>query len=178
MGSDSEAALSVTTRGDMAKHKVMITGHRPHKLGGYGENPTRSKIEKRLKKLLKKLKKNHTKKLVVISGMALGVDQWWASIALDLEIDVDAYIPFKGQESRWPERAQKHYRDLLKRCRKVKVSCTGGYAGWKMQRRNEDMVAAADACVAVWDGSKSGTGNCVAHIHTKGKPLKIINPND
>jgi uncharacterized phage-like protein YoqJ len=112
----------------------------------------------------------------VISGMALGVDQWWAKAALDLGIPYHAYIPFKGQESRWPEQSVKGFEHLLLNAKDMKIVCEGGYAPWKMQKRNEAMVDDAEVCVAVWDGTKGGTGNCVEYIIKQGKPLFLIDP--
>lgn len=59
----------------------MITGHRPQKLGGFKPNPTQTWVRAKLRKTLAEAKKQHPE-IEVISGMALGVDQWWAEEAL------------------------------------------------------------------------------------------------
>ena len=82
--------------------KIMITGHRPSKLGGYGTNPIRTKINNWMHTTLTECKKKWPN-IEVISGMALGVDQWWAHQARLLQIPFHAYVPFKGQEGRWPQ---------------------------------------------------------------------------
>lgn len=38
------------------------------------------------------------------------------------------------------------------------------------------MVDLADMVIAVWDGSKGGTGNCVQYAQKKGKEFIRINP--
>ena len=160
--------------------KVMITGHRPGKLGGYNpENPQRQQLEAKFDEILDRAiiaanKKNQT--VVAISGMALGCDQWWANQAIAKSLEVHAYIPFEGQESRWPESAKQYYHALLKHCTRILVSCSGIYAPWKMQKRNRDMVDNSDYCIAVWDGSNGGTANCISYIMQKRKPLLIIDP--
>src|SRR3546814_16271306 len=59
----------------------------------------------------------------------------------------------------------------------VVVGGPGGYAAWKLQKRNEWMVDHADELVALWDGSRSGTGNCVAYANTSGKPVVNLWPS-
>lgn len=71
---------------------VSFTGHRPDKLGGYKlPNPTYLKVCRDINWLLKEL--NPEK---IISGMALGVDQWAAHIAYKLGTPFVAAIPFEG----------------------------------------------------------------------------------
>lgn len=144
------------------------TGHRPDKLGGYT-----AALDMRLQVLAMRALREHAPALVV-SGMALGWDVALASAAVRLDIPFIAAIPFEGQESRWPESSQYRYRQLLKQAAGVEIVCTGGYAGWKMQRRNEWMVGLVDAdgvMLALWNGSDGGTANCVRYAERVGKPV-------
>lgn len=155
---------------------VMLTGHRPNKLGGYStNNPVQKRIRKRLTKILSGLGHKEAK-LGVISGMAIGADQIWAEVAVELGIPFSAYMPFKGQESKWPELSQQKYRKLLDKAYHAKFVNDGEYAVWKMQKRNEAMVDDADLCIAVWDGTSGGTANCVEYIIKSGKPCYCLNP--
>ena len=52
--------------------KVMITGHRPKKLGGYQINPTQTKIKTWLTKVILSGREKYDN-FEIISGMALGV---------------------------------------------------------------------------------------------------------
>lgn len=157
--------------------KIMITGHRPQKLGGFGSSPTQIAIKAKLHEILTRaIKKYGKENIEIISGMALGVDQWWCEAAQELGLDVAAYIPFPGQESNWPESSKRHYVALLSKCKRVKVCCQGSYSARKMQIRNEVMVDNADVCVAIWDGSSGGTGNCVHYIRGVEKPFLIVDP--
>ena len=45
-----------------------------------------------------------------------------------------------------------------------------------MQKRNEYMVDLADRVIAVWDGSKGGTANCVKYAEKVGKEIIRIEP--
>ena len=157
--------------------KIMVTGHRPPKVGGYGPSPTQDWIREQLRDVLSRAKTKHPN-IEVISGMALGVDQWWAEIGLSMGCKVKGYVPFLKQHHAWPKESQEHYLSILQKIgRENIVLCSeGDYSAIKMQIRNERMVDDADFCVAVWDGSSGGTGNCVRYIKTAGKPMYWINP--
>lgn len=151
---------------------LAVTGHRPHKLGGYsGNHPLRQAVRQQLQDLLFAQQPE-----MVISGMALGVDQDFAELALALRIPLIAAVPFRGQESVWPAAAQEHYRALLAQASDVTYVSTGGYAAWKLQRRNEWMVDHCDQLIAVWDGSAGGTANCVAYATANARDLIRIDP--
>lgn len=145
---------------------VAATGHRPDKLGGYSDD-----IALRLGVIANRwlLEQNYID--YAISGMALGWDQAVAHQCITLGIPFDAYIPFKGQEQRWPQSAKNHYEYLLAMARRVKVVSEGGFAGWKMQARNEAMVDTCTHVLALWNGSASGTGNCILYAQTQMKPI-------
>ncbi len=150
---------------------VAFTGHRPEKLGGYDDlNPIRDELQARLAIRLNALVEAQSKNprrvlgappVRCISGMALGFDQWAAEVCIRLGIPFLAAVPFIGQERRWPTRAQHHYRGLIERSSGVHVVCAGGYAPWKMQKRNVWMVDHCNLLIAAWDQSAGGTANCV-----------------
>ena len=47
-----------------------------------------------------------------------------------------------------------------------------------MEIRNQYMVDNSDCTIAVWDGSRGGTGNCVKDAVKAGNEIIRINPND
>lgn len=145
---------------------VAGTGHRPEKLGGYTEA-----VATRLLDLARAVLVRHAPSKV-ISGMALGWDTALALAALDLGIPLVAAVPFAGQERKWPVLAQEVYRAILARA-EVVVVCEGGYAPWKLQKRNEWMVDNAQALIALWDGSDGGTANCIRYAAPLG--IRIVN---
>ena len=151
---------------------VAITGHRPGRpsMGGYNlPNPTYVYVCQQIEKKLLELKPDK-----VISGLALGVDQYAAHIAMKLDIPVLAAIPFEGQEKKCPEKSQRIYHKLLSKCaEKIHVS-PPGYTKSKMQLRNKWMVDQCDILIAIWDGSEGGTKNCLDYAHTVKKPEEII----
>ncbi len=150
-----------------------FTGHRPDKLGGYNvPNPIYIHVCQQIEKALKELKPDK-----IISGMALGVDQWAAYIAHKLEIPFIAAIPFAGQESAWPQRSQTTYRHLLKLASEQVIVSPGKYNRQKMQIRNEWMCDRCDKLIAVYNGDTSGgTFNCVQYAIGAGKDIYYIDP--
>jgi uncharacterized phage-like protein YoqJ len=151
---------------------IAFSGHRPPKLGGYHlPNPTYNYVCQQIEKTLQELQP-----IKVISGMALGIDQWAASIAHKLGIPFIAAIPFAGQEGAWPEESQRIYRSLLNKADDAIFICEGGYEAIKMQIRNQWMVNNCNKLIAVWDGTPGGTGNCVQYAKSVNKDIIYINP--
>lgn len=181
---------------------LAVTGHRPDKLGGYSPSPLQDHVRAGLKDVLENVGyhtcdcgKSYWGRMSdlclcgemragtvsyateVISGMALGVDQWFAEICIGLGIPFTAAVPCDGHESRWPAESQAHYRALLQKAHYVRVVSPGPYAPWKMQRRNEWMVDNSEMLVAVWDGSAGGTANCVRYARQVGREIWRVDPS-
>lgn len=153
-----------------------VTGHRPEELpGGYDpSSPERIDLIKRIKAMV--FSRNPA---LVLSGMALGVDQYVCEICLSLGIPYVAVVPFVGQESRWPPAAQAEYKELLKTAIEVVVTDdTPGYEPWKMELRNHYIVDRCDELLAVFNGSPGGTANTVLYAQSIGKPLIIMPPEN
>jgi len=144
---------------------VGVTGHRPDKLGGYGDDVFQ-KLVKTASIYLVKVSADR-----VLQGMALGWDQACAVAAINLGIPVTAAIPFMGQEKQWPAGSQKKYFEILDKCQTMVQVCEPGYAPWKMQKRNEYMVDRSDRMAALWDGSEGGTFNCVQYARKQDKQI-------
>ena len=89
------------------------TGHRPKKLGGYSVE-----VADKLRDLARKVM-DRVRPDTVISGMALGWDTALAEVAIERKIHLIAAVPFRGQESAWPEKSQRHYRWLLEQADQI-----------------------------------------------------------
>lgn len=149
------------------------TGHRPSKLGGYGPSPIQVAVRAGIRR---ELRIRDPETLEVISGMALGFDQWLFEEALALDIPVTAAVPFEGQENMWPAESQRHYRDLLARAWRVEVISPGGYSAAKMHIRNHWMVDNSTLLLSAWDGSPGGTAECLAYARSKGREIVPVWP--
>lgn len=144
---------------------IAATGHRPDKLGGYNSFVTRE-LQRLAEKELFARKPN-----TVITGMALGWDQAVGWAAKSLKIPFHAYIPFAGQELKWPPASQDAYRELLSYAGEIVVCSPGGYEARKMHIRNERMVDVCDELLALWNGTAGGTASCIAYARKRGRPV-------
>lgn len=153
----------------LLKPVLAATGHRPGKLGGYG-TATNDRLVRLAAGFLGPIR---TEVDHVISGLAMGWDMAWAEGAINLGIPVLAAVPFPGQERRWQPEEQERYRRLLSRCWRVQNICLkwdwGAY-----RKRNRWMVDNSDKLIALWDGSKGGTGHCVRYADATGKPIQNL----
>ncbi|KKM98507.1 hypothetical protein LCGC14_1157220 [marine sediment metagenome] len=158
-----------------------ITGHRPKKLYGYDDAcPGNLFIINAMGEFFKEHWPNK-----VITGMALGADQWAAQWCIKLEIPFIAAVPTEGQENMWPEESKKKYQWLLERASTI-VIVTPTNPGTKldltlsakMQKRNEWIVDHSDSMLSVFGGYAGGTRNCLEYAKEKEKHIDIINPGD
>lgn len=154
--------------------RVCITGHRPNKLGGYSpHNPMKYKIQGFVASYLTSLRTQGYEP-TLLTGMAIGVDQWAAEKAIELSVAFEAFLPCKGQESRWPPLAQETYRELLIKSSQSILVYDGDYTSNPgcMRERNLRMLKTCDMVLAFWDGSNNGgTAHCVATAVAMGLPI-------
>jgi uncharacterized phage-like protein YoqJ len=141
-----------------------VTGHRPPKLGGYSDNVFTNLIHLAHDALIEH------KIEYVITGMALGWDQAVAQACVLYDISFHAVIPCEDQASKWPDVSKIRWNQLIMRAETVHSMGTV-YTYNSMQDRNEYMVNKASNILALWDGSSSGTGNCIRYAEGKGIPI-------
>lgn len=161
-----DAVTRINETIDLDWKAVHFTGHRPNKLDGYDPYSAgnrqmllvlRSIIEQKIQEGVR----------VFITGMALGIDMWAARIVLALkpantQIELHAYIPCAGQDSRWHTDSKKEYADILSKADVVYYVDENPYTSPScMHQRNEAMIASSNETIAVWDGSLGGTGGTV-----------------
>lgn len=110
-----------------------------------------------------------------MSGMAPGWDWAFAWASWLLGIPFIAAVPFEGQESKWPPNTQVAYRIILDKAARVEVVSPGGYAAWKLHKRNEFVVDHCTRIAAMWDGVKSGgTWNTVRYAQNLERPIDCL----
>lgn len=143
------------------------TGHRPSKLYDGYSNETIEKLINVAQEKLVELEPD-----ITINGGALGWDTAFAIASIRLGIPTKSYIPFIGQEKKWPEKSRKIYNRILEKSLEVKIICVGEYCPSKMQTRNEAMVNDSDLILALWDGSSGGTKNCIDYANKLKKPVE------
>ena len=108
----------------------------------------------------------------VITGMALGYDQWVAHICIKNNIKYIAAIPFIGQEKLWRASDIIRYNNLLEKAYDKIVVCDGEYAAWKLMKRNEYIVNNCNLLISAYNGQGTGgTAACVKYANKIGRTI-------
>ncbi len=155
------------------------TGHRPNRQSMNHEysmhGPVSTYIKSQIRRFLEEEKPTQ-----IISGMAIGYDQILAITSLEMNIPVIAAVPFRGQESKWPERSQNLYRQILADPNvTVREISEPGYSVDKMFIRDHYMVDNADTILACWDKlAYGGTYKTIQYAKSLKKRILFINPCD
>ena len=136
--------------------RVVVIGHRPPELGGYGENPVAAGVRARLVEILRGLHKVHPD-LVVLTGLGLGAEQLGAQAAAAADVPYIAVLPFPDPDSVWPTASRATFKLLVDAAAETvvlspKKPATKQAAGMAIGKRNSWLVAHADAALVVWDG--------------------------
>lgn len=179
------------------KKSLCFTGHRPNKLFGYDWHTEKNKKLMNLlfKNIIYNIKNNNVN--TFISGGALGIDMMSFYIVNyiknkhNIRLKNILALPFKNQGIKWNDTDIKklnYYKKIadevifVDECELIKYNNNlNGYGNYhisKMQKRNEFMVDLSDIVLAVWNGSKSGTKNCIDYANKNNKILKIIDPRE
>lgn len=176
--------------------RICFTGHRPDSLFGYDLEDNRYKLlERAIKRTLFTIMKDKEEKYHFIFGGAIGVDQMtfdivsFVGLVLQRDMVLEVATPFINQYVKWNEDNIKTYKKQLQLADvithvdrldeyKIKGCIEDIYYPAKMQKRNMYMVDNSDIVIAVWNGDKGGTGNCVQYAKKLGKKIIYINPRD
>lgn len=158
-----------------------FTGHRPEKL--YGYDPFSEGNYKMLTELREIIIDHIETKEVntFITGMALGIDTWAARLVIKLKetyphIKLVAAVPCANHSNRWNQESKDEWQLIIDKCDEVHYVSKEEYTHWCMQDRNKWMVDNSNYVIAVWDGSKGGTANCVNYALKKDKEIKVLKP--
>lgn len=159
--------------------KVMVTGHRPNRLcGSYAQNhPVRCNLRSFFDAALSDLKRYYEKtefKLEVISGLALGVDSDFASVALNQNIPLHAYIAGPWQASRWSQTDRLLFQRFLSEAKTVWTA----ESHYDVPRpvlyikRDHKMALDCSSAFAIFDGVENGgTFETIKMLEKYNKPV-------
>lgn len=166
--------LRASLRGDPGNKwtRVALTGHRPQHMS----SEARDWVQQTLPAILDRLRREHQTS-VVISGMALGADTWWAQAAVASSTPLWAYVPCPGQTDPWPNVADRDKWHRLMDTAERTVIIAEQYHPRVMFARNELMFRDADLVVAVHDPRKTsgGTYEGIKKARSMGKPVLYMN---
>ncbi len=139
--------------------KVLITGHRYEKLSTYDI----TWIDRKLWEVMTDIQERHGFARGY-SGMASGVDLWFARWCIGKKIPLVACVPFEGQELQMSAEDANLRQNLIESAVEVR------------KVKNSWMVEQCDMGIVVWDGNKGGTHNVVQQLIEKKKPFFWMNP--
>lgn len=143
---------------------ITVTGHRPDKLGGYDNCRAEGRLYAFAMEALIKYAPD-----CVITGMALGFDIAIAAACTTLKIPFVAAIPFYGQACKWPIYAQERYLFYVDKATVVHVvNSSDDWMPGYFQDRNKWMIDRCYLVLALWNGSRGGTANCIKYAESKG----------
>jgi uncharacterized phage-like protein YoqJ len=173
-----------------------FTGHRPQAKCMFGFNLKDERYQPLYRELTKTIELCINKEGITrfISGGALGIDQiaFWLVHKLKEKypnIKNIVAVPFKNQDKVWTEEQKYWYKKVLEKADEIVFVDEldnfkykddsvpiGDYSRDKMQKRNEWMCNNSRIVIAVFDGSKGGTNNCVYYARRSGKSIFKLNP--
>lgn len=170
---------------------VALTGHRPNKLGGYNINtPQYEAFKNDLKRHIQFLLETHDF-VIGHTGLALGADTIWGLALVDAKnyygdrVKIHSELPFLGQSSAWHNKTDRDTWDLIRANSDYETNYAPELSAnvedkrvvaKAMNDRNIGMIDHADQLLALWDGTKGGTGNAVKYAQGIAKPVVYIDP--
>lgn len=180
----NKPTVQTDIEGETIAQKAMFTGHR--QLGGSWDED-RPIVEWTKARLLDTVQNFHADYGVdtFYTGMATGTDTWAAEAVLQAreefgyDIRLVAAVPFEGQESKWPDKAQRRYFGILKQCDDRVLVNEGGYEAWKLFERNDWLISRADVVATVYDGrEEGGTHATLRDAVDEDLPIWRIDPSE
>lgn len=170
----------------MNEFHIALIGHRPNKLAGYDlSQPFYQKLHAKLVSIIDDAIKTHPDTTIwVHSGMALGADTVWgfaAKTAMENHpgiVKFYAEIPVMSQPNKWFKQVDKDRWQTLYNMAEQKSVYAEVYSPIVMQERNTGMIDHADVLIAIWDGSRGGTGNAVNYARKHNVPTTYFDPKE
>jgi ribonuclease HI len=167
----AESAAAPPPASAWVGHRVVVLGHRPPELGGYGDNPVAAAVRRRLADILVGLRAVHPD-LVVLSGLGLGAEQLAAEAASRTGIPYIAVLAFPDPDAVWPAESKAAYRRLVAGAKDTIVLSTSKpatrqAAGQAIRRRDAWLIGQADSAIVVWDGKDRSLGEEVRALEKR-----------
>jgi ribonuclease HI/uncharacterized phage-like protein YoqJ len=151
-----------------AGFRLVVAGHRPPELGGYGATPVADRVRAQLTELLAAHKQLHPD-VVVLTGLGLGAEQLAAEAAANAGVPYVAVLPYPEQEAVWPAESRRRYEELLAGSAaqivlQNKRPDTRQQAGGALRRRDAWLARNGEEAVVVWDQDDALVGRLVRSL--------------
>lgn len=164
-------------------HRIVVLGHRPPELGGYGENFVTAGLRARLAEILAAKQQLHPD-LVVLTGLGLGAEQLGAEAAAEAGVPYVAVLPYPDPESVWSAASRDHFRALVEGAKATVViqqerPANKQKAGAALSRRDAWLARNASEAIAVWDGEDDFVGRTVRSLqdHLGEEEVWVVSPS-
>jgi uncharacterized phage-like protein YoqJ len=161
---------------------VVVAGHKPTELGGYGENLVTGAVRRQLADILAAKRALHPD-LVVLTGLGLGAEQLAAEAAQEAGVPFVAVLPFPGHEGLWPVESRLHHQKLLAGAGgtvllQARAPENKQKAGAALARRDAWLARHADEAIVVWDGAEPYVGKLVRSLqdHLGEEDVWVLHP--
>ncbi len=157
---------------------VLVAGHRPGELGGYGDNPTAASVRTRLGEALKAMGEVDGP-LTVVSGLRLGAEQLGAEAALDVGLPFVAVLPDPEADKPWPPASRRRFAELVAAADvaitlETKAPGSKQLAGAALGRRDAWLARQVDAALVVWDQEDETVGRLVRSLEDHLGPDQVL----
>jgi ribonuclease HI len=161
---------------------VLVAGHRPGELGGYGPNPVADGVRTRLGEMLAAMVEVDGP-LAVVSGLRLGAEQLGAEAALERDLPLIAVLPYPEADRPWPPEARARFAELVDAAEvaitlEARAPATKQLAGAALGRRDAWLARQVDAAVVVWDQEDDDVGRLVRSLedHLGTDQVLLVHP--
>jgi ribonuclease HI len=157
---------------------VLVAGHRPGELGGYGDNPVADRVRRKLVETLAAMVEVDGP-LTVVSGLRLGAEQLGAEAALELDLPLVAVLPYPEADKPWPRESRERFAQLVERAAPAitlesRSPATKQLAGAALGRRDAWLARQVDSAVVVWDHEDDAVGRLVRSLEDHLGPDQVL----
>jgi ribonuclease HI len=137
-------------------HVLLVTGHRPPALGGYGKTEKMERLLVRMRAVIAAKHSMHPD-LVVLTGLNLGTETLAAEAAGEAQVPYVVVLAYANFDRAWPDYARRRFAALLAGASQTitlqrKGPETKAAVASSMARRDAFMRRNADEALVVWDG--------------------------
>ena len=112
--------------------------------------------------------------IIVRAGGAIGWDTWLAQVALELDLTLHLYLPFKDQGKEWPSDSRKEYERIKGEADKI-IYTSENYHLKAFFDRDLAMITGADKVVSLLDPKVNSGGTFYTVGEAKKLGIDIIN---
>ncbi len=157
---------------------VLVAGHRPGELGGYGDNPVAASVRTRLGEALQAMVAVDGP-LAVVSGLRLGAEQLGAEAALAAGLPLVAVLPYPQADKPWPAESRQRFAELVAAADvavtlEAKAPASKQLAGAALGRRDAWLARQVDAALVVWDQEDDDVGRLVRSLEDHLGPDQVL----